>query len=115
MAWAVVIILNNCQCITPLATTVCGLLCPCYKYVYYFQISFVLCLVWLFHMKKMSDTAVPPTKFLIWNFYNDLCALGFIRIFQYKLSVMLLNNAACDIKAHAKVKIRSPAIVTHEK
>ncbi len=29
----------------------------------------------------MSDTAVPPTKFLIWNFYNDLCALCLIRIF----------------------------------
>ena len=28
---------------------------------------------------------------------------------------MLLNNAACNIKPHTKMQVRSPAMVTHEK
>ena len=62
----------------------------------------------------MSDTAVPLTKFLIWNFYNDLCALCLIGIFQYNLSVMLFDNTARNIKPHTKVHIRSSAFIFHK-
>lgn len=34
---------------------------------------------------------------------------------ELKLSAMLLDNAACDIKSHTKVHIRSSVFVAHEK
>ena len=69
----------------------------------------------LIFLKVMDGTAVPPTKFLIWNFYNDLRAVRFIRVFQYELPVMLLDNTMCNIKPHTKMQIRSPAMVAHKK
>ena len=60
-------------------------------------------------------TGNTANYFLIWDFYNDLCAVCYIRIFQYELPVMLLDNAACNIKPHTKMQVRSPAMVTHEK
>ena len=61
--------------------------------------------------------AIPQYRplLLIWNFDSNLCAASHFRISYNKLHAMLLDNAACDIKSHTKVHIRSTAFVAHEK